>query len=367
MLTVRNGKSQLLNDMCPDMCRIAYIVRVSVLRRDGEKSQRKALASSGKKVRIIPAVDEEPPINVPDHEDDGYCTRKEKDVRRGWTRAKRGRIVVAAAQPKSIELLPESNKNEIESVNSVATLHLRFDPAHEHEQPPSLGTVGTKLTTSTFFSANPWTDFPGTARAGSWAQLGRGIYIESVPLSTRCVASAQWTKHSSRDEDSIRRDSLNSTSSSESLPGPSASFDTTKTPHYYTTSVIVPITLPENKAPVPTFHSCLISRVYSLDLSVSYHPANTSFLGPAMSLKLPIQVSSASRFGNKDDGLGMVISPAEVEAEFFTPRSVSGADIAARPGLREAVPPPPPAYADYQPRVANGGVGLESRARTVVA
>lgn len=63
----------------------------------------------------------------------------------------------------------------------------------------------------------------------------------------------------------------------------------------------------------------------------------------------------------------MVISPAEVEAEFFTPRSVSGADIAARPGLREAVPPPPPAYADYQPRVANGGVGLESRARTVVA
>ena len=305
-------------------------------------------------------------MNVPDHEDDGYCTRKEKDVRRGWTRAKRGRMVVAAAQPKSIELLPESNKNEIESVNSVATLHLRFDPADKHEQPPKLGTVGTKLTAATFFSANPWTDFPGTSRAGSWAQLGRGIYIESVPLSTRCVASAQWTKHSSRDEDSIRRNSMNSTSSSESLPGPSASFDTKKTPYYYTTSVLVPISVPENKTPVPTFHSCLISRVYSLDLSVSYHPANT-FLGPAMSLKLPIQVSSASRFGNKDDGLGMVISPAEVEAEFFTPRSVTGSDIVARPGLRETAPPPPPVYADYQPRVANGGVGLESRTRTVVA
>lgn len=357
----KEGKNELLNDMSPDMCRIAYFVRASVLKKgDGHREgsgKRKVLGSAGKKVRIVPAVEEEPPVNLEDREEgDGYCSRKEKDVRRGWTRSKRGRVVVAAAQPGPIELVPGEEKGEDEGsvVSSVATLQLRFDPVDEAEQPPSLGTVGTKLTASTFFSAHPWTDFPAATRVSSWAQLGRGMYIESVPLSTRCVASASWTRH----DDNWRRDSLRSTSSSStaaSHPGPSAAYSPSIP--YYTAGVVIPITLPRTRTLIPTFHSCLISRIYSLDLSVSYKTTNISLLGPSLSLKIPIQVTSCGfRNAPKDLALvpateaeGETETEEEVEAHFFTPSTM--APVAPRQGAAVAVAPP--AYGDYRPRMSS--------------
>lgn len=312
------------------MCRVAYFVRVAIIKKDGH-GKRKAIGSGMQKVRVIPAVDEEPPLNVPDHEIDGYCTRKEKDLRRGWTRAKRGRLAVSTSQPKPIV----SNNGGDESVNSVATLDLRFDPAHDDEQPPRLGTVWTKLTASTFFSAQPWSDFPVGARASSWAQLGRGMYIETVPLSTRCVASASWTKHSK----------LSSSSSSTSSSSTSSLSSSSTCESYYTASVIIPITPPSTKTLVPTFHSCLISRIYSLDLSISYHTPNTSrLLGSAISLKVPIQVTSSPRASpSKNEIEAINVSDVDVE-EFYTPRNITATAA-------------PPAYGDYQPRMSVPAAG----------
>ncbi|GAB1203599.1 hypothetical protein APSETT445_002235 [Aspergillus pseudonomiae] len=64
---------------------------------------------------------------------------------------------------------------------------------------------------------------------------------------------------------------------------------------YYTAAVIVPITLPQTKAFVPTFHSCLISRTYALDLNLCYHTPNASLLTSRISLRLPIQITSLPR------------------------------------------------------------------------
>jgi len=336
MVTLRNGKNALIDDLCPDMCRVAYFIRTAVVKKEGG-GKRKVLGSGSQKVRIMPVVEEQPPVNISDHEVDGYCVRKEKDLRRGWTRAKRGRLVVSTSQPRPIV----SNHGGEENVNSVATLDLRFEPVTEDEVPPQLGTVWTKVTASTFFSAQPWNDFPAGAKASSWAQLGRGMYLETVPLSTRCVASASWTKHS-------RRDSFSSSSSS-------ASATSSTTGSYYTASVIIPITPPTSKTLVPTFHSCLLSRTYSLDLSISYHAPHTSrLLGSAVSLKVPIQVicspqnmpaKNAAEVANVSE---MEDGDVDVEA-FFTPRDLTGLAAA------------PPAYGDYRPTVIGTGTGQERR------
>ncbi|BCR82737.1 arrestin (or S-antigen), N-terminal domain protein [Aspergillus chevalieri] len=342
MVTLRNGKSALVDDLCPEMCRVAYFIRTAVLKKDGS-GKRKVLGSGTQKVRITPVVEEQPPLNIPDHEVDGYCVRKEKDLRRGWTRAKRGRLVVSTAQPKPLV----SNHGGEESVNSVATLDLRFEPVTEDEAPPQLGTVWTKVTASTFYGAQPWRDFPAGIRASSWAQLGRGVYIESVPLSTRCVASASWTKHS-------RRDSFSSSSSTSSASTASTSASST-TGSYYTASVIIPITPPTSKTLVPTFHSCLLSRTYSLDLSISYHAPHTSrLLGSAVSLKVPIQVTcSPQNIPAKNAAEVVNVSEMDVDVEaFFTPRDVTGLAVA------------PPAYGDYRPRVVGAGTE-ESQRRSV--
>lgn len=332
MVTLQKGKNALVDDLCPDMCRVAYFVQTAIVKREGSR-KRKVLGSGTQKVRVMPVVEEQPPLSIPDYEVDGYCVRKEKDLRRGWTRAKRGRLVVSTSQPRPIV----SNVGGDESVNSVATLDLRFEPVTEDEVPPALGTVWTKVTASTFFSAQPWSDFPAGMRASSWAQLGRGVYLESVPLSTRCVASASWTKHS-------RRVSLSSSSSSTSTSSASTTSTTESgSGSYYTASLIIPVTPPPTKTLVPTFHSCLLSRTYSLDLSISYHTPHTSrLLGSTVSLKVPIQVTSAPRDMPSKNAAEVNVSEMEdgdVEA-FFTPRDVTGLAVA------------PPAYGDYRPRVA---------------
>ncbi|GMG01217.1 unnamed protein product [Aspergillus oryzae] len=321
-MLANDGKS-LLNDLAPDMCRISYLIRVSVQRKP-ENAPSKALASVGKKVRIIPAVDEEPPLNITD--DDSYCVRKEKDVKRGFMRGKLGRLVVASSQPKPVQLCPP-NSEATDSVSTAATVHLRFDPVG-NEEPPRLGTIWSKLRASSLFSAEPWGDYP-SPRNVPWAQIGQGCYTETVPLSTMCVASAHWTKHTSP-RGLSRCDSMESTSSSESLTGPSASF-TGET--YYTASVVVPITLPKTKAFVPTFHSCLISRIYCLELSLSYHTPNANILTPTATLKIPIQLTSRARSDAKTKDSEHEITQHEVNAEFFSPRSV------APPTLVQVAPP----------------------------
>ncbi|KAE8162168.1 hypothetical protein BDV40DRAFT_265761 [Aspergillus tamarii] len=321
-MLANDGKS-LLNDLAPDMCRISYLIRVSVQRKP-ENAPSKALASVGKKVRIIPAVDEEPPLNIAD--DDSYCIRKEKDVKRGFMRGKLGRLVVASSQPKPVQLCPP-NSEATDSVSTAATVHLRFDPVG-NEEPPRLGTIWSKLRVSSLFSAEPWGDYP-SPRNVPWAQIGQGCYTETVPLSTMCVASAHWTKHTSP-RGLSRCDSMESTSSSESLTGPSASF-TGET--YYTASVVVPITLPKTRAFVPTFHSCLISRLYCLELSISYHTPNANILTPTATLKIPIQFTSRSPSDAKTKGSEHEITQHEVNAEFFSPRSV------APPTLVQVAPP----------------------------
>ncbi|KAH8435282.1 arrestin (or S-antigen), N-terminal domain protein [Aspergillus melleus] len=346
-----DGKT-LLDDISPDMCRIAYLVRVTVLRKkpsDSDNATPKSLASVGKKVRIVPAVEEEPPLNVADHEP-VYCTRKEKDVKRGLLRGKLGRLVVAASQPRPVQLHPGSNAaadNHTSSdspVSTAATLHLRFDPIGT-EPPPRLGTVWSKLRVSTYFSAEPWPDYPSPSSPAMWAQMGRGGYTESVPLSTLCLASssAGWTRHEPPrlDRCDSRQSSTSSGSDAESLTGPSASFDGSV---YYTASVVVPVSLPAKKAFVPSFHSCLISRVYALDLSISYHTPNANILTPTASLRVPLQFTCARRVPVPGKEDACEISIDEVNAEFFNPRSVAPPEMPVSA---------PPEYSELRPFVAS--------------
>lgn len=320
-----DGKS-VLDDMSPDMARVTYHIRAEVLQKP-VVGPTKSLREAKKKIRVIPAVEEEPPLTVLD-DHPVYRLRREKDVRRGTMRPKQGRLVVAAAQPRPLQISPP--EKSAESVSTAATVHLRFDPVG-NEEPPSMGTVWSKLRVSTYYSVNPWEDYPTSCVVTTADMSGRGLYQDSVPLSNMCVASAQWTKHSS---DTARRDSLQSTSSSESITGPSASFSGET---YYTASLVVPVSLPTSKAFLPTFNSCLISRAYVLELCMSYHTPNMNILTPTVSLRLPIQLISnqslsLSRRASEE------ITQEEVDAEFFSPRGV------APPPMDTAIAPP--SYSD---------------------
>lgn len=313
---VASDGTSLLDDLAPEMTQISYLIRVCVKKgpSDGSSSPR-TLAAVAKKVRIIPASVEQPPLEIPCRSDE-YCIRREKGVRRGLLRGKMGRLVMAASQPRPLQSRPPGSDSSNSTASSAVNVHLRFDP-QGNELPPRLGTLTSKLKVSTFFGTTPWTEFPSRSPALVW-NPSRGVYTETVPLSSLCVSSAQWERHR---HDACRRSSMQSSTSS---------VDSAGGVYFYTASIIVPLSLPKGKAFVPTFHSCLISRVYALDLAVSYHTPNASVLSSSVSLKVPIQITSAPRKAVPDDDLlvtdlvdMMTISQMRVDEELLQPPEYS--------------------------------------------
>ncbi|KAE8374920.1 hypothetical protein BDV26DRAFT_283889 [Aspergillus bertholletiae] len=274
-----------LDDMSSELCRISYRIRASLtISSTGDKSALTILRAVATKVRIIPVVEEEPPLAV-NHNGSDYCLQSVKDIKTGITRTKRGSLMATASQPPPLQMCPPGSKLPPD-VYTTATVHLRFDPIGD-EPPPKLSSVSSKLGVSTFYTITPWTDFPSASYVDF---LGRHHYTTTVPLSSLCVSSMEWTRHSG-----VRipgQGVLVNLTATEVPPRTSVTEDRGT---YYTAAAIVPITLPAAKAFVPTFHSCLISRVYALELSISYHTPHASLLTPYISLRLPIQVTVQPR------------------------------------------------------------------------
>ncbi|KAI4165906.1 MAG: hypothetical protein LQ342_000337 [Letrouitia transgressa] len=400
-LTAGMGKA-LMDDMAPDMAVVSYAVKVRMTNGRGSTGKHTLITETSKKVRVVPAVDEKPPLSVQAGGEDDYRLRKEKDIRKGMFKGKIGRLVMESLQPHSLRL-PSIKTSSPCPVTTMATVNLRFDPTSPSAQPPRLSTLSTKLKVATFFASVPMREIPARSSTFHYSST-KGIYVETLPLSSRCIASAQWEKHlPSTPSTPTGRDSVlsNLSTSHTSTPAPSASYEQRQA--YYTASIVVPITLPHsgtdsgssssgnnnigvisnnsnsNKLFTPTFHSCLLSRVYALDLSLSCHTPQANVSAPTLHLKLPIQISAA---GNADARPSISESESEAMArreanEFMWPRSIappspeyteravllpsSSAAAAAAMGARGERPPSPTALEELmrEPEEGRGNGGEE--------
>ena len=303
------------------MTTISYAIKVRIVRRREDGGKPLILADSAKKLRVIPATDEQPPLNVTDGEDGDYVLQKEKVLKKGMFKGKLGRLTMETTQPKCLNLPPPRSELSCPPT-TMATVKLRFDPAEENSQPPRLGQLWNRIKIATFFGTIPMSDFPTKAGISTY-ESQRGLFVETLNLSSRCVESAQWEQHtSSHPLTPIRRDSGWSSSSSRSIPEPSSPYTGRI---FYTAKILVPITLPTHKTFPPTFHSCLISRTYALDFSLSVHTSGATVSAQTMHLKAPLQISSTGNVHARPE-----ISAAEAQAiaareadAIFSPRSVA--------------------------------------------
>jgi hypothetical protein len=321
---VAGHRRSLLDDMAPDMVRIQYAIRAKLLKHSPlDETKMRTVTEKALRLRIIPASEENPPLNVTDDSEE-YCMRKEKEVKRGPLRSGNvGRLTVVAAQPRPFKLqrVQRSGNEAAESdedVSSTATtLRVRFDPADEKQQPPRLGRLWTKLRATTWYGLKPWADFPSKAPAERW-NAEHGSYVHNVPLAERCVASATWQKHTAGAATSSRRSSIQSGSSLDSESTSSSTTSVGRT--YYTTSILVPLTLPKTKAIVPTFHSCLASRTYAIEMALNYRVhGSASFTAPHINVRIPVQVMGP---GVLSDPSQILIRSAELADEALTPRTI---------------------------------------------
>ncbi|KAF1944708.1 arrestin [Clathrospora elynae] len=342
----------LLDDMAPDMSKIIYGIKVRIAHTRGIEGI-VVLAEKLKKVRVKPAFLEQPPLSI-DHNDE-YRARQEKTIKKGLFKGKLGTLTARTTQPQHL-VLPGARSIDAKSITTMAKLVLRFDPTDEINAPPKLGSLATKMKVSTYYASAPRQNLP--IRSNFGFDLSQGVYTESIPLSSLCIASAHWEKHNatsnySATDSLVRRDSGISDCSAASdaeeafaagiLP---ASKDY-KQGTFYAAQILVPITLPMNKNFIPTFHSCLISRTYTFALQFSVHG------GARMQLKVPIQIcAEGSDTGNENARARSVEETAlRAAVDMYTPRSVAPPSFedARRSGSVSAREELPPDYTAFAP------------------
>ena len=330
-------KAAALDDLAPDMSKIAYSIRARLTRsRERDGAAVVAVGEGRRQVQIVPAMDEDPPLQVVGDDGDAgagrrsrgvasqapalYRLRKHKDLKKGLVKGRLGTLSVEAAQPKALELAPPGCTSSGRA-DTMVTVLPRFDPADQAaaatSPPPRLSELASRLKVYTYFSTTPTNGFPDSSHdrmgsPGSTQQLYRRSFFETLPLSSRCVEAARWERH---DND----DSSHSTARAENplghgISSVSSSTVPRATPSYrggvfFTATILVPVSLPAHKAFVPTFHSCLVSRVYVLEISLGAHapgPARGSAGGSsgilrggsggiALTLRIPVQIAARGR------------------------------------------------------------------------
>ncbi|CAK7212447.1 hypothetical protein SBRCBS47491_001466 [Sporothrix bragantina] len=334
------------DDMAPEMARVEYAIKARIfretLKEDGSgKSTRSKIVEATQPIRILPASQVDPPLAV-SSTDRAYKLQSSKTLRKGlFARSKLGRVTASAGldesapQPTPFVLRPDG----IAASPTTATVQLYFDPARPDVAPPRVTSVSAKLTAHTHYSTSAINTFPNLgdwARTDNIAMERRGTYTTSVSLLNKSLKGFQWEAK----VDTGRRDSGYCSSDSgdahDMTTGGGSGSPTATSPRrlspsqkdatglVYAAQLIVPLELPTQKRTfLPTFHSCIASRTYSLQLSVSMAPASSSSsttssssTGSAttVSLSVPIQVVVGD--ANEMLYMGQVVPGADSQYQY---------------------------------------------------
>ncbi|KAB5523944.1 hypothetical protein GE09DRAFT_1153157 [Coniochaeta sp. 2T2.1] len=322
------------DDMAPEMAKVEYSIKARVFRQPDLGSHKIKVMEGFQSIMVLPTSAEQPPLNISSC-DKLYTLTKTKTLRKSLLSSKLGRITAEAIQPPAASLLPDARS----ITGTTAQVELKFDPASADVVPPKITGVSAKVVAHTYYSAGAIASFPNMA---DWSkQFGtekRGSYQTSVHLPAPALGKTRWSQHLSStvrrdsgygtdepsspgEDDALRRSSVASGKSKSSSKSSSSS------PIYHTTTLQIPIdlsTLAAKKTPIPTFHSCITSRVYALQLSVSYSCGSSGV--STLSLSLPLQIvvepDSSLRYPMEDlPSFETAVQEAEAD-EMMRPRYI---------------------------------------------
>lgn len=219
------------DDMAPNMARIVYAVRAHVVSKSRHGFA--SVADDLHSINVMPTSFEEPPLSITE-KDQLYTLEKAKNVRKNLFSPKQGRITAVAAQPPAIRL---SNQGH-EASSSTIPITLTFEPTSAAIMPPQFNTIGVKARAITYFRDSPMQALPNMG-----PQLDGYSYPESVSIQSPGKPTIEWTQHVDLSQSEQKGSS----------------------PIFHTATFEVPLRLPTaDKTFVPTFHSCVVARVYTV-------------------------------------------------------------------------------------------------------
>ncbi|KAI5866514.1 hypothetical protein GGS23DRAFT_550940 [Durotheca rogersii] len=341
------------DDFSPDMSRIQYTIKGRLYADEEAGAPHTKIMEASREIKVLPVVTEDAPLNITKY-DDLYTMSKRKTLRRTILSPKSGKVSLTGTQPRAAMLSPDGQT----ITPTTVPLELEFIPAASDVIPPKVTGVSAKVTAVTYFSCNGINHYPNLQDGHpSFGPGGRGSYSGTTSVCVGPVDDAKWGRRllAQARPDSGSGTEVISASDSDHSPISTSKASATKKgktktispPFSYTARLQIPVQLPaQKKAFIPTFHSCISSRVYVLWVTVSLASGGAT---AHLTLGLPLQIG-VSPSGVHDTGLPPSFEEAQAqelaeEADaYLGPRQLTGRPN-VEPRRREQTPVLP-GYAD---------------------
>lgn len=267
------------DDSSPETSRVHYCVTVSLLQRPIFSSEPVSILRGRREIRVLPTYAEDAPLDISVHDKRSeYKLSKSKPLRKSLLSRKLGIVAVEAVQPSAVMVAHDGR----EASPSKLLLNIRFTPTSaslsgshveipDSVSPPTINSITAKLITKTFFNTAHMSAFPDRGLRQELNYSTPLYYAQAAPVhDVEFDSNPDWKMETTMGE------------------GPTC-----------VASVNVEFKLPAGgkKMLLPTFHSCLLSRTYTLRVCISTGPGRTT-----TSLSVPVQVAVESSTASSSAG-----------------------------------------------------------------
>jgi hypothetical protein len=266
-----NKNMSRFDDMCPENINIAYAVEATVAsERAGDFRSKEPWNFASKKITIIPLSKR---IDYLDSFDDLISSLPpSKFFAAQKKQTTELHLEYVAATSATIFLPLQHNTKEY---TAIIPVKVTFESNHGGV-PPKLSRISRKLVAHTTAKAVPFR----ASDSGPVRQSKHGVYTCDVSFSDLDVSSVQWETcpHAIDESDSLTGPACNS---GDLMHG--------REIFSFEAMLQVPVSLSLGTKLAPSFDSCLISRSYTLEISLSYRAAGKMGRSYA-DLKIPLRL-----------------------------------------------------------------------------
>lgn len=274
-------------DQAPETVQVEYSIK-AVVSKGKESSGQVKLLEGEHHLSILPVSSEEPPLHITS-EDKKYRLVHGKMMRQNLFSSRTGYLRAAAIQPNPIEF----SFDALSARGSSIRIDLEFIPT-AGVPPPDIHAVAAKIHSTTHFSITTVNYLPNVGKPAENALCPVVTYSTANKINIDHPPRVVWDRqYSTSLRGYTRKPHLDhqeralESRIAEVCSGVGSDDPRRNSPIKHVGTLDIPFTLPTANKQIflPTFHSCLISRTYSINLTLA-----VGTFGTALSLSIPLQV-----------------------------------------------------------------------------
>jgi hypothetical protein len=281
------------NDYAPRRVSVKYRILARAFKAEGLAgySKMETLALDSKRIQFMPS--DVVPMPVPEVSNHIDPVGRYIPLRKLWVK-QLGNLVVTSVQASTFRVQKVDSGVWHSDLSGQVKLELMFIPAFDGAEPPKQIELSGIFRTETTSAVSPLVQLPST---DPW--LGPELDKHTAPsviLSSQAVGKISWTRVSAA-----------GTESGEKCPSyeamPSCRHPERPCPSsHYSAEMVASLAAAVGCSLVPTFHSCLISRTYSIDLRLSTRTFTFGSFSN-MRLKVPVLVAYEHADDRRDSAM----------------------------------------------------------------